>query len=231
MTIDDAIKLLDALTKLISALAWPLLVFFVAVRFGSTFKTFLENLSEFSLKGGGIEATAKRKQAEVTANLAAAMASKPAPGSTPESMARETEEVVSVVQDALTPRALRKASSASILWVDDTPDNNTHIRRSFESLGSKVEIALSTEEALKKMEKHHFDVVISDMGRPLDPKAGYTLLEQIRMSGNRVPYIIYAAGGSEPENRREAKQRGAFGSTNRSSEVFSYVVDALQTVV
>lgn len=231
MSIDDVIKVLEAITKLLSAVVWPALVLFVALRFGPSFKSFLESLGELSIKGGGLEATAKRKQTEIAANLAAAAAVQPSPGATPDSISRNARAVASLVADALTPRALRKAAKASILWVDDLPDNNISLQRSFETLGTRVVTATSTEEALRLLEKQHFDAIISDMGRPPDSQAGYTLLEQVRMSGNRVPFIIYSANGSEPQNRAEARLRGAFGSTDRSSEVFEYVVDALQTVV
>ena len=141
----------------------------------------------------------------------------------------ETEEVAGLVQDALTPRALKKAATASLLWVDDVPENNSYLRKSLETLGVHVAIARSTEEAMRLLEKNTYNVVISDMGRPPDSRAGYTLLEQIRMSGNRVPYIIYANGASDPEHKREARLKGAFGSTNRSSEVFSLIVEAIQS--
>ena len=74
MTIDDHVKLLDALSRVVSALAWPVLVGFVLVKFGPLLKDFFRSMSEFSLKGPGFEASAKRMQIEAATALAAAEA-------------------------------------------------------------------------------------------------------------------------------------------------------------
>ena len=72
------------------------------------------------------------------------------------------------------------------------------------------------------------DVIISDMARPPDQHAGYTLLDQLRASGNLTPFVIYS-GSNAPEHRAEARRRGALGATNRASELFSYVLAAINT--
>ena len=61
MTVDEAVKLIDALSKVVGTLVWPLLVGFVLIRFGPALKDFVSSLGELSLKGAGFEATAKRK--------------------------------------------------------------------------------------------------------------------------------------------------------------------------
>ena len=230
MTVDDFVKLIDAATKLVAALAWPALVGFVLVRFGPALKDFFEGLGEFSFKGAGFEASAKRKQAEAVAALAAAVAAKPEPGATPESTAQDARDVAELVSEAVTPRVLRKAGKATVLWVDDRPDNNVHERQSLEAIGVSFVLALSTEEALQKVKSQRFDAIISDMGRPPDPRAGYTLLDALRKSGNATPFVIYA-GSNAPEHKAEARKHGALGCTNRASELFQYVVSALRLVV
>lgn len=228
MSTDDFVKIVDSLTKLLSALAWPVLVAFVLIRFGPALKEFFQSLGEFSLKGAGFEASAKRKQAEAAAALAAAAVAKSGPADAVTNEAH-AKAAVDLVQEEVTPRVLRRAARASILWVDDRPENNAYTRQSLEALGVTVELARSTEEALKKAQSGSYSVIISDMGRPPDPRAGYTLLEALRKSGINTPYIICAAGGSDPENRAEARRRGAMASTARASELFSYVLQALQT--
>ena len=230
MTIDDLVKVLDAVTKLAAALAWPVLVGFVLIRFGPALKDFFEGLGEFSFKGGGFEASAKRKQAEAVAALAAAAASRPEPGATPASTAQDARDVAELVAEAITPRVLRKAGKATILWVDDRPDNNVYERQSLEAIGVSFVLALSTDDALQKLKGQRFDAIISDMGRPPDPRAGYTLLDTLRASGNATPYIIYA-GSNAPEYKAEARKHGALGCTNRAAELFQYVVSALRLVV
>lgn len=227
MSVDDFVKLLDAATKLLGVLAWPILIGFLLVRFAPAMNEFFASLGEFTFKGAGFEASAKRKQAEAAAALAAAAAARPDVNSTPESTARSAREAAEVVADALTPRMLRKASRATVLWVDDRPENNVYERQSLEALGVTFVLALSTEEALQKRKGQRFDAIISDMGRPPDDKAGYTLLQQLRAEGDQTPYVIYA-GSNAPEYKAEARKRGAMGCTNRASELFEYVTSALR---
>jgi CheY-like chemotaxis protein len=87
-------------------------------------------------------------------------------------------------------------------------------------------LALSTEDALEKLARQNFDVIISDMGRPPDPQAGYTLLDQLRAAGNRTPFIIYA-GSRAPEHQAESRRRGAVGCTNRPDELLEMVLAAI----
>ena len=70
-----------------------------------------------------------------------------------------------------------------ILWVDDRPENNIFERKAMDEYGIRFVLAQSTNEAFDEIEKlyksskSYFDAIISDMGRPPDPQAGYTLLE------------------------------------------------------
>ena len=226
MSIDELVKLLDSVTKLLGVLVWPSLLAFILVRFGPALKDFFASLGEFSFKGAGFEATAKRKQAEATAALVAATVARPAEGATPESSAREAKEAAAVVADTVNARVIQRASKATVLWVDDRPDNKSFERQSLEALGVSFVLAASTDEALTKAAKQRFDVIISDMGRPPDPRAGYTLLEKLRTSGIQTPYVIYAASNA-PEHKAEARSRGALGATNRASELFGYVLGAI----
>jgi CheY-like chemotaxis protein len=229
MSVDEFAKLTEALTKLLGVLVWPALLAFVLVRFGPALKEFFSSLGEFTFKGGGFEATAKRKQAEAAAALVAASVARPDANTTPESAARDAKEAAAVVAEAVNARVIRRASEATALWVDDRPSNNIFERQSLEALGVSFVLATSTEEALDRLAKQKFDVIISDMGRPPDPRAGYTLLEKLRASGNQTPFVIYAASNA-PEHKAEARSRGALGSTNRASELFAYVLAALSRV-
>ena len=113
-----------------------------------------------------------------------------------------------------------------MLWVDDNPDNNNYERQALEALGVQFMISTSTEDAINKVKNHKFGAIISDMGRRHDPRAGYTLLEKLRASGDRTPFIIYSRSRS-PENQAEARRRGAVGCTNRATELFEMVLSAL----
>jgi len=229
MSVDEFVKLIEALTKLLGVLVWPALFAFVLVRFGPALKEFFSSLGELSLKGGGFEATAKRQQAEAAAALVAASVARPDANTTPASAARNAREAAAVVAESVNARVIRRTSKATALWVDDWPDNQIFERQSLEALGVSFALATSTEEALDRLAKQRFDVIISDMGRPPDPRAGYTLLEKLRASGDRTPFIIYSSSNT-PEHKAEARSRGALGSTNRASQLFEYVLEAISRV-
>jgi DNA-binding NtrC family response regulator len=113
-----------------------------------------------------------------------------------------------------------------ILWVDDRPENNRFERQALEALGIRIDLSTSTEDALKITGQRSYDLIISDMGRSPDSRAGYTLLDELRRRGDKTPYVIYA-GSRAPEHAAEARHHGAIGSTNMPQELISMVIKAL----
>lgn len=226
MSVDDIVKLFDAITKLLNVLIWPGILLFILIHFGRDLREFFSSLGELSLKGAGFEASLKRKQAEVAAALSAAAASKPDGDKTRESVAKEAMIAADVVAEVVTPRAIRRASRSTVLWVDDNPNNNSYERQALEALGVSFVLAISTDEALKKISRQRFDAIISDMGRPPDSRAGYTLIDKLRSSGDQTPFIIYA-GSRDPEHIAESRRHGAIGCTNNANELFEMLLSML----
>jgi CheY-like chemotaxis protein len=225
MELDDVTKLLEAVTKLLAVIIWPAAIIYILVRFGSNIGEFVSNLGEMTVKGAGFEATAKRRQSEAGAALVAATVSRPEENATPVSTANAAKEAVQVVGD-VNARTLRRIEDSRVLWVDDRPSNNEFERQALEALGIKIVISTSTDDALDKINRQHFDAIISDMGRPPDNQAGYTLLDALRSSGHQIPFIIYASSRS-PGHQAEAMRKGAVGCTNRATELFAMVVSVL----
>jgi len=110
--------------------------------------------------------------------------------------------------------------------VDDRPDNNLYERRALEALGIRFALSTSTDDAVTQLRYQRFDLIISDMGRPPDPQAGYTLLDKLRSEGDRTPFVIYA-GSRSPEHVRESLRRGAQGCTNSPQELIMIVTRIL----
>jgi CheY-like chemotaxis protein len=207
-------------------LIWPAIIAYLLIRYGANIGKFIsESIAEFNFKGFGFEASAKRRQQDAVAALAAANISRPEQDSTPEAAANATRQAVELV-GGLSSRAMRRIEGSQVLWVDDNPDGNHYERESLEALGVHLVLALSTDDALKKLQVQKFDAIISDMGRPSDSRAGYTLLEKLRSIGDRTPFIIYSSSRS-PEHDAEARRRGAVGSTNRPTELFEMVLSAI----
>ena len=222
---ETTIKLIEALSKLLGVVAWPAVVLFILIRFNNPLRDLLSGIGEVSLKGAGFEASAKRKQAEATAALAAAESTRDVELAIPGDASRDVRSAASFVSQVATPRVLRRISGKSILWVDDNPSNNIYPRQAFEAVGIGVTTALSTDEAIEKLGRQRFDVIISDMGRPPDDRAGYTLVDYLRRNGDLTPFVIYA-GSRSPEHQSESRRHGAIGCTNRPDELFELVLSA-----
>lgn len=228
MTIDAIVKLLNAITKLLEAVIWPVILFFIFTKYRSSLESLFSDLLELSFKGAGIEGSLKlrKTQAKAAAEIAAAVSQK---DKIVESVIgeREANIIANIIVESITPNLIKKAEKSNILWVDDRPDNNIYERQSLQTLGVNFILAKSTEEALKELKKRSFDVIISDMGRPPDQQAGYTLLKQLRDNKNETPFIIYA-GSRQPEHIAESIRRGAIGCTNRADELFEMVLATLR---
>jgi CheY-like chemotaxis protein len=212
----------SAIGTLVGAVAWPVVVLLVAWMFRGALRDVVSRAEEFSLSGpAGMSITAKRQAAATQALVRASEAKSGAPAPSRGTLRREVEETSRAVVDLGRP--------PRVLWVDDRPSNNRYEVAAFESLGMAVELSPSTEDALSKItDSRQFDVIISDMGRPPDPRAGYTLLRNLRSRGDRTPFIIYAAS-RKPEHFDEAVGQGALGCTNRPKELIAMVLSALRS--
>ena len=93
----------------------------------------------------------------------------------------------------------------------------------FEQMGIKVQLARSTEEALSRIRDTNFDLIISDMGRGQDPKAGITLLTELRDAKVNTPVIIYASETAVDRYGQEAIAAGAVEVIAGVTEILSAV--------
>ena len=130
------------------------------------------------------------------------------------------------------PSSKPNLQGCRVLWVDDTPTNNTVERNIMERLGTTITLATSTDEALNKIGgEPPYDAIISDMGRREDGRdnheAGYDLLERLRKSlkSNMIPFIIYAGWNAPSPDAAQAY--GAFGSTSNPLELLQLVSSAV----
>jgi len=77
-----------------------------------------------------------------------------------------------------------------VLHVDDEFGFLKVAKRCLEMEGAfQVDNASSAEEAMKKLKKKMFDVIVSDYVMP--GKDGLELLKELRRKGNNVPFILF----------------------------------------
>src|SRR4029077_19489008 len=72
-------------------------------------------------------------------------------------------------------RSGRPFEDKRILWVDDIPANNVHESARFRSMGATIDAVLDTESALSALTQRIYDLVISDMSRGSNHRAGFDL--------------------------------------------------------
>lgn len=92
-----------------------------------------------------------------------------------------------------------------ILAVDDEPDARALLRALFEQCNAEVETCSSAAEALEHLERFSPDVLVSDIGMPVED--GYALIRKVRESGNRIPAVALTAF-ARTEDRFQALQAG-----------------------
>jgi CheY-like chemotaxis protein len=101
---------------------------------------------------------------------------------------------VSPVQDTTT-------RLARVLWVDDNPDNNLYETIALEQLGRFVTKATSTGAALRYLTELPFSLVITDVARGDDLRAGDDLIQRIRATNKTLPIIVYTVDAEAQHDR------------------------------
>lgn len=87
-----------------------------------------------------------------------------------------------------------------ILIVEDDSDLSELFKRVLVKNGYEVYQAVNGTEALEKLNKEYFDLVLSDIMMP--DTDGYKLISALRESGNKIPVLIVTAKGSLEDMRR-----------------------------
>jgi DNA-binding NtrC family response regulator len=85
----------------------------------------------------------------------------------------------------------------SVLVVDDEPSMRMALRTNFQREGWFVDIAAGSTEALRKLQSHHFPLVVTDVRMP--DGDGLQLMRSLRTSSPSTAVIVLTAFGSVPE--------------------------------
>ncbi len=107
-----------------------------------------------------------------------------------------------------------KKEPIRVLHVDDDSGLLLVMKECLELAGPfQVDAALSVDEALEKMGKNPYDIVVSDYRMP--GKDGLKFLKELREEGNTIPFIILTGKGME-EVAAQALNLGADNYINKS---------------
>src|SRR5438876_4190061 len=220
MSVESFTRVADSIARLLSAVVWPAVIVAAILAFAPDVRKRLSQ-GGVTVKAAGVEVTIEK-----ATQVAAALGAAGAKGETKTS----AREVARAVTAATTAARRGQIDQASVLWVDDHPENNEYERQAMTALGIRFTTAKSTPEALRLLAAQAFDVVITDLGRSTqdedDPKAGLRLLKEMRSRGLNTPLIVYA-GARAVEERDQLIESGALVSTNRPTELFDAVVKAI----
>jgi len=207
--LDDAAKLISA----IASLAWPLVLAVLLIKLFGPIRSLVESARarKFTLKVAGNELTmdeVSEQQRALVSDLQGKVAELEKRMGTP-------SEAEALPAPGEAPRTTR------ILWVDDTPRNNSLLAATLEERGAKVDIALSTDEGLAKFKKQAYDVVLSDMGRPEGEKAGIDLTRKLKALSPSTPVYIFCGSWAARNWRSEALDAGAAEITSSASSLLA----------
>jgi PleD family two-component response regulator len=166
---------MEGLSKLISAfaaLSWPLVIGIVLYKLREPIHALLDSARgrKFTIRVAGNELTMEEASDQQRVILT------------------DLQNKIAELEKHIEPKSgvddiLRDSSRKSVLWVDDNPRNNSYIVASLEARNVAVDLASSTNEALAKFNKAHYDFIISDMGRPESDKAAKNLRSDALKAG------------------------------------------------
>ena len=120
-------------------------------------------------------------------------------------------------------RLKNRISGRKILWVDDHPEFIEIELSLLKQINVDYVTVTNTADALKKLSKQNFDVVISDIDRDSNSRAGLDMLSEFKKSNITTPVIFYVGN-----IQKTGTPAGAFGITNEPDKLLHLFIDAIE---
>ncbi|HEY5851123.1 MAG TPA: response regulator [Lysobacter sp.] len=209
---------MEQTAKLISAvasLAWPVLIAVLVYSLFEPIKGLVESARsrKFTVRVAGNELSMEEASEQQRAILS-------------DLQAKTAELQKQVGASALSmdiPATEVGRSNPRILWVDDTPKNNSFLMAALQDRGATVDIAKTTDEAIQRVGNATYDAIISDMSRPEGERAGIDLARKLKAMGVVAPIYIFCGKGAATALRQEALQAGVTDITDSATTLFSFL--------
>jgi CheY-like chemotaxis protein len=212
---------MDSLATTLSAiasLAWPVIFAILALLFYEPIKALVDSAKgrKFTIKVAGNELTmeeASEIQRHSLADIQAKLV--------------DLEARVEKSQDpSVTKSPTRERSTSRILWVDDNPKNNSFLVAALEDSGSRVDIAIDTNQGINLFKNNTYDAVVSDMGRPEGDRAGIDFTKRVRTMNKKVPIFVFCGGWATRHLREETLAAGANGITSSGTSLLAFLTSS-----
>ena len=232
----------------IADLLWVLFAAVVVLAFAGPLRQVISQ-RDFNLEIGGLKVSAKtslenlskdvedlrREVVRLSKAVAAHSPVLPEPEPAEEATAPAGSEGSPAATQAAAASAAIAATTATILWADDNPKGNASIIRSFRDLGIDVQLARTTDEAMKTLQSAspRISLVISDMGRQqwglYRQYAGLDLLDQMRKEGFEVPVAFYTTRerAAQVRNKPQFSSDASSIVTASGVRLYRYVTSTL----
>jgi CheY-like chemotaxis protein len=143
----------------------------------------------------------------------------------------KTAEDIAETLDDVEVITRRATKFLPVLWVDDNPGNNAAVTRSLQSLGIRVQTALSTDDALARLGRGRFGLIITDFGRNEAGRyvedAGLILIGLLVEGWADHPPILVYTGSRGMQNEPRLLEAGAVAVVASPTELFALAVSQL----
>ncbi len=127
------------------------------------------------------------------------------------------------------PSLLRRLSyyprkSLRILWIDDNPDTVLYESGVLQNLGMMVEFAKNSANAMERLNREKFQLLISDIHRGAQTTAGLDFMHDMQAQQMNPLMIFYVSH----LDKSKGVPPGAFGITDDPNELIHLVLDATE---
>lgn len=177
-------------------------------------------------KGSGLGLVLARRMAEALGGDVELVSTTPGTGSLFSVKFTDYKTLKSSSKSRAVEMQQHSLKSKSILIVDDSVDNLEIIKLFLNSYGGDPDIAIDGNEALRKIQNKHYDVILMDIEMP--NMNGFQVIRELRNRKIKTPVIALTAHAM-PEDRLKTKNAGFIDHVTKPID-FNYLVSTIETL-
>lgn len=192
------------------------------------FKPFSQakNAERQYIKGSGLGLILSRKMAQALGGNLELVSTTPGEGSTFSITFTDYKTLKKALSAHPTKSLDLSLKAKSILVVDDSIDNLEIIKLFLNSYGGNPDLASDGQEALQKIQKKNYDVILLDIEMP--QMNGFQVIKELHHRKYKTPVIALTAHAL-PEDKIKTKNAGFFDHVTKPID-FNYLVSMIETL-